>query len=243
MLKKGNFESDGLDKSSVEELAELLFEIGHSQNKKTQWAEAIYWLERAHNIFLSQSQDMLSGDAGELRIAILHDMARALLYHDTDDSHTRARNIVRELGIDCGDRLVILILKLDILATDASHSTQDYCDILHKIVRLVQLTEANVKTVLYYMHKLRSRSPLMAHRVLFTFLSERLLGAEETKWIEKALIIIIWNCTNSTDFLNAMTSLSEVFDTLNDGAIQALSPYTTHAAQIVRPLKHLHSSF
>lgn len=243
MLKKGNLDSDSLEKSSIEELAELLFEIGHSQNKKTQWAEAIYWLERAHNILLSQSQDMLSGDAGELRIAILHDMARALLNLDTDDSYTRARNIVRELEIDCGDRLVILILKLDILATDASHSAQDEYDILHKIVRSVQLTDANVKTVLYYMHKLRSRSPLMAHRVLFTFLSERLLGAEETKWIEKALITIIWNCTNSTDCLDVMTSLSEVFDTLTNGAVQALSPHTTHAAQIVSPLEHLQSSF
>ena len=239
MLNKVNLDSNNLEPSSAEELADLFFEIGHSQNQEMQWAEAVHWLERAHNILLSQSQDLLIGDAEELRIIIMHDMARALLKLETDESQNRALAIVGELEIDGGDRLLILLLKLDIFATDVSHSA----DILHKIVRSVHLTDANVKTVLCCVHKLRSRSPLMAHRVLFTFLSERLLGAEDNKWIEKALITIIWNCTNSTDFLDVLTSLSKVFDTLANGAVQALSPHTTHAAQIVCATEHVRTSY
>lgn len=239
MLNKMNFDTNNLEPSSAEELADLFFEIGGSQSKKTQWAEAVHWLERAHNILSGQSQDLLSSDAGELRIIIMHSMARALLNLEDDGSKDKAWNIVRELELDCGDRLVVLLLKLDIFATDASHSAQDYCDILHKIVRTVHLTDTNVKTILHHVHKLRSRSPLMAHHVLVTFLYERLLGAEEMKWIEKALITIIWNCTNSTDFLDVLTVLSEVFDALANGAAKALSPHATHAAQIVRATEHL----
>lgn len=239
MLNKVNHEIDKLEPSSAEELADLFFEIGVCESKKTQWAEAIHWLEKAHNILLGQSQDLLSGDAGELRISIMHSMARALLNLETDGSQEKAWNIVREMELDCGDRLVVLLLKLDIFADNAFHSAQDYCDILHKIVRTVHPTDTNVKTILHHVHRFRSRSPLMAHRVLVTLLSERLLGAEETRWIEKVFITIIWNCINSTDFLDVLTSLSEVFDALANSATKALSPNATHAAQTVRAIKHL----
>ncbi|KAF6237883.1 hypothetical protein HO173_004084 [Letharia columbiana] len=233
MLNKVNLDTNNLELSSAEELADLFFEIGGSQSKNNQWAEAVHWLERAHNILLNQSQDLLSSDAGELRISIMHSMARALLNLESDGSQDKAWNIVRELELDCGDRLVVLLLKLEVFATDASHSAQDYCDILHKIICTVYLTDMNVKTILHHVHKLSSRSPLMAHHVLVTLLSERLLGAEETKWIEKVLITIIWNCTNSTDILDVLTSLSEVFDALAHSAAKALSPHATHAAQIL----------
>ncbi len=236
MLNKVKFDTDSLGPSSAEELADLFFEIGRSQSEKTQWAEAVHWLERAHNILLSHSQDLLSSDAGELRISIMHDMARAFLNLESEGSQEKAWNILRELELDCGDRLVILLLKLDIFATNESYSAQDYCDILHRIVRLVHLTDINIKTILHHVHKLRPRSPLMAHRVLVTLLLERLLGAEVTTWIEKALITIIWNCTSSTDFLDVLTSLNEVFNALANGAAQVLSPHATHAAQIVRAM-------
>ena len=237
MLNKVNFNTESLEPSSAEELADLFFEISESHSKKTQWDEAVHWLERAHNILLGQSQDLLSGDAGELRISILHSMARALLNLDSDGSQGKVWNIIRELELDCGDRLVLLLLKLDVFAADASHSAQDYCDILHKIVRTIHLTDTNVRTILHHVHKLRSRSPLMAHYVLLTLLTERMIGAEETKWIEKTLITIIWNCTNSTNFLDVLTSLSEVLDAMANGTAKAMSPTATHAAQVVRATK------
>lgn len=234
-----NHGTNKLEPSSTEEFADLFFEIGVCESKKTHWTDAVHWLEQAHNLLLGQSQDLLSGDAGELRISIMHNMARALLNLESDGRQEKAWNIVREMELDCGDRLVVLLLKLDILLADASHSAQDYSDILHKIVRTVHLTDMNVKTILHHVHKFRPRSPLMAHRVLVTLLTERLLGAEETKWIEKVLITIIWNCMDSTGFVDVLTSLSEVFDALANGATKALSPNATHAAQIVCAIKRL----
>lgn len=234
-----NHGTDKLEPSSAEELADLFFEIGVCESKKTQWADAVNWLEKAHNILLGQSQELLSGDAGELRISIMHSMARALLNLKSDASQEKAWDIVRGMEFDCGDRLVVLLLKLDLFAADVSHSAQEYCDILHMIVRTVHLTDTNVKTILHHVHKFRPRSPLMAHRVLVTLFTERLLGAAETKWIEKVLITIIWNCMNLTDSLDVLTSLSDVCDALANGAAKVLSANATHAAQIVRAIKRL----
>lgn len=234
-----NHETDKLEPSSAEEFADLFFEIGVYESKKTHWTDAVHWLEQAHDLLLGQSQDLLSGDAGELRISIMHNMARAFLNLESDGSQEKAWNVVREMELDCGDRLVVLLLKLDILMADASHSVQDYCDILHKVVRTVHLTDTNVKTILHHVHRFRPRSPLMAHRVLVALLTERLLGAEETKWVEKVLVTIIWNCMDSTDSVNVLASLSEVFDALASGATKVLSPNATHAAHIVCATKRL----
>ena len=238
MLNKENLDGKYLEASSAEELADLLFEIGRSRSKKMQWAEAVHWLERARDMFLSHTHN-LSNDAGELRISIMHDMVRALLNLEDENSQEKAWNIVRELELDCGHRLAFLLLKLDIFASKSSHSAQNYCDILQKIVHLVHLTDMNIGTILHHVHKLRSWSPLMAHHVLVSLLSERLLDGEETKWIDKALVTLIWNCTNSTEFLDVLSLLTDVFDTVANGAAQALSPDATHAAQIVRVIQYL----
>ena len=241
MLNKVDIDTISLDPISVEGLADIFFEIGRSQSKKSKWTEAVHWLERAHHMLPGHIEDLLNSDAGELRISIMHDLSKALLNLGSQSSQEKASSIAHELELYFGDRLVILLLKLDILAIDASYSAQNYCDILQKIVRLVHLNDANVKTILHHVHKLRSRSPLMAHHVLVKLLLERLLGAKETKWIEIALVTIIWNCSNITDFMDVMASLSEVFNALANGATQALSPRATHAAQIVRATHHLHT--
>ena len=237
MLNKVNLDSGSLETSSAEEFADLFFEIGHGQNKNMQWTEAVYWLRRAYDVLRSKSQDLLSDDSGELRVRVMHDMARALLKLETDGSQKEAWKIVRELEIDSGDRLVVLLLRLDVLATDISHSVQDYCETIHKIIHTtIHLTDTSIRTIFHHIHKLISQNPLMAHSTLLALLKERLLGTEETKWIEKALITIIWNCTSSTDFLDDLASLSDVFDAfgaLANGPTPALGPHATTAAQIV----------
>lgn len=234
MLAKIQVDAKELDPSSAEELADTLFEIGNSQVAESKWSDAIPWLEKAHDILAGQSLEVLSSDAGELQISIMHSMARALVNQRDHGSRTKAWNIIRELEIECGDRLAVLLLKLEGLALDGDASVHDYCDVLQRIVRTVHLTDTNVKTIIHHVHELRSRSPPMAHTVLKTLLMERLLGAEEQKWVEKVLVTIIWNSTTSAGFLNTLNPLAELFDILEATPTSILSPSATHAAQIVR---------
>lgn len=234
MLARIKVDAQELEPSSAEELADTLFEIGNSQVAEMKWSNAMPWLEKAHDILAGQSLEVLSSNAGELQISVMHSMARALINQQDQDSRTKAWNVIRDLEIECGDRLAVLLLKLEGLAFDGDASVQDYCDVLQRIVRTVHLTDTNVKTIIHHAHELRSRSPPMAHTVLKTLLMERLLGAEEEKWVEKVLVTVVWNYTTSADFSNTSSPLTELFDTLKASSTSILSPPAAHAAQVVR---------
>lgn len=234
MLAKVRIESEALEIDSVEELADTLFEIGKSESQKLRWSEATYWLERAYDVISGNALGALNGDAEELQISIMHGMARAFINQEGEECRAKAWDLVHKLDIECGERLVVLLLKLDLLATEPAHPPQDHCDVLQRIIRTVHLTDTNINTILHHVHKLRARSPSMAHTILVTLLSERLMDAEQSLWLEKALVTIIWNGTTSTGTFNVLSSLGELLDTLTSGSFHSLSPSSTHAAQTVR---------
>jgi len=211
-----------------------LFEVGKSQSRNARWPEAIYWLEKSHDVISGQQTWELSSDAKELQIGIWHELARAFLNQGGEESQVKVWDIIHRLDVECGGRLVVLLLKLDAFAGGPAYAAQDYYDVLSKIVHTVHLTDTNIKTILHHVHKLRARSPLMAQTVLVTLISQRLLGAEKPNWLEKAFVTMIWNCTTTTDFADVLSSLAGVLDTLASNSGQALSPSATHAAQIVR---------
>lgn len=223
-----------LDPALAEELSDLLFEIGKDRVKKALWSDAILWLEKAHDTLACQSLEALSSDAGELRVSIMVRMARALINVEDGDTKARAWNVFRELDIECGDRLAVLLLKLELYAADSSSSAEEYRDVLQKIVRTTHLTDLNFKTVLHHVHRLRLWTPTMAHTVLACLLSERLLGADQSAWLEKTFVTVIWNCTTSAEFPDANSSLLHVFDVTAAASCVTLSNSATHAAQIVR---------
>ncbi len=222
-----------LDPSPAERLADLFFEIGSDQAKKSQDSEALRWLEKAHDVLTPQSLEQLSIDAGDLLLSIMHGMIKALMKMGGEGNNIRAWNIVGELEVMFGDRLAVLLLKLELYDTDPTSPPHEYCDVLHKIVRSVHLTDSNVKTILHQVHKLRLRNARLAHALLSTLITERLLGAEETVWLEKALVTVIWNCTTSTDLIDALELLNSVIDTVADNSSRPMSPSATHAAHIV----------
>ena len=217
----------------AEILADLFFEIGKDESNKRHVAEAMKWLTKAHDIMISQDLDTLSGDASELQVAIMHAMVKALMADVTEENIRRAWNIIQELDIAHRDRLAVLLLKLDLYGLDQAFPPQEYGDVLQKIVRTVHLTDTNVRTTLHHVHKLRARSPRIAHNILVSLASERLIGAEESAWLEKTIITITWNCTASTDLPDAHGLLKNVFDTSFADAGKAMSQSATHAAQVV----------
>ena len=233
MLTKLDTGSTELDPSAAEQLADLLFEIGSHQAEKCVHTSAVWWLEKAHDLLATQSQEQLSSDAGDLEFSIKHRMVKALMNVGGEESNKRAGNIVSDLEIESGDRLAVLLLKLDLFDSDPTFSPQEYCDVLQRIIRLVHLTDSNVKTVLYHVHKLRLRESRLAHTLLSMLITDRLLGADDAAWLEKALITVVWNCTTSADLNDALELLSTVIDTVAVDQLRPLSPSTTHAAHIV----------
>ena len=234
MVPKVCLDSAKVDPSTAEIIADLYYEIGKDQISRSRPAEATKWLTKAHEVLSGQDIENLSSDASELQVSVMHSMVKALTSLEGQEHTAQAWNILAELELGHGDRLAVLLLRLDLYSLDPVYPTRDYCDVLQKIVRSVHLTDSNVKTALHHIHKLRTRNARMAHMVLVTLAIERLVGVEEYQWLEKTLITIVWNCATSAELTDALDLLSDFLDTLHSNVGRAMSPSATHAAQIVR---------
>jgi hypothetical protein len=76
--------TDALTPRSAETLADLLYEIGKDSLKKNNHEAAICWLERAYDTLGEQNMELLSPEAGELRLSAMHSisMRSAVLAED-----------------------------------------------------------------------------------------------------------------------------------------------------------------
>ena len=233
MLSKLDANSNDREPPTAERLADLFFEIGKDQADKSHPAEALKWLVKAYNAISTRDEDELSSDAPELIFRIMHTMVRAHIKLKQEDDIIRAWNLVQDMHNKYGNKLAVLLLKLDLYALDPIFPPQEYTDVLLNIVQTVHLTETNIKTALHHIHKLRVRNSRMAHTVLVSLLMERLLGAENSGWLEKTLITIVWNFTTSSDLADEFDRLRDVLDGLHAEIGKAIGPSATHAAQVV----------
>ncbi|CAO1604557.1 hypothetical protein XANCAGTX0491_008108 [Xanthoria calcicola] len=216
----------------AEQLADTLFEIGRDQMTKGCYESALQWLDRAHDILASQNPEDLSIEASEVRSCVMHTTIRVLLKARDEDSISRAWNICHEIEGETKNKVILWLLKLELLAVDQS-AAQDYYEVLDGVVRHIHLSDANLATILHHVHELRRRNARLAHAVLVVLLSERVLVMDEMAWVERTLITIVWNCTTSPE-LGAMTdALDELLGIVVAKTDSALSTAATHAAQIL----------
>ncbi|MCJ1250157.1 hypothetical protein MMC30_007383 [Trapelia coarctata] len=232
-LAKFDDSTNTLNPVLTENLADLLLEIGSDCSSKVSYEAAAKWLERAYDALMSRDLDELSSDAGDLQTAIMHALARALMKIPGDEARTKAWNIANDLDSGASDRLAVLILKLDLFDTEAGADSQEYCNILFRIIRMIHVTETTFKTVLHYIHKLRSQSHNLAHTVLDEFLLKRLIGIEKPEWLDKILVTIVWNITTSANVAAETALLKQTLDSLSARSSHPTGPSATHAAQIL----------
>jgi hypothetical protein len=57
--------------STAENLADLFYEIGKGMMKKHIYEPAVRWLERAYDVLGEQDIELLSSEAGELRLSVM----------------------------------------------------------------------------------------------------------------------------------------------------------------------------
>ena len=239
MLVQAKLNVANLTPATAEQFADTFYEIGKSESQRMHWAEASEWLEKAEEWIEGSFLDKLNNDTEELRLGIMHARARALIALSDGDSREKAGALVKNMDSEYGDRLIVLLLKLDLLVADPEMSPQDYCDVLHRIIRTIHLTDTNLMVILHHVRELRIRSPQLAHNILAFLLEERLLGAGQHSWTEKILVITVWNCTSADQFPNVLGSLQILFDTILVHTKQPVHSKATHAAQTVSPPLHL----
>ena len=235
MFNKSTSSCQLFDPNTAESLADTLYEIGKDLLLKKQYEMASKWLERALEALTGQELDRLSMDASELRMSILESNIRALLGRQTPETADKARNLVELLESEVGDKLIVLLLKLELLSstTNETFDSNSYADVLRRMTRSTVLSADNFKLIMYHIRKLSDKSPSLAYRALDELLSLRILPEDKEEWVEKVLITRLYMTVSQRDSIDAWVSLEELFSFIVANMRQPISSAATLAAHTV----------
>lgn len=226
------------DPHTAESLADVLYEMGKDLLGRKEYRLASKWLERAYDALNQQELDKLSIDASELRVSIVQSLIKALLGSEGPEALERARSLVTLLEDELGDKLIVLLLKLELLCapTPEPFDSSSYSDVLHRMTRTMFLNEGNFRLIMFHIRKLNDKSPSLACKALDEILTLRLLHAEELKdsWIGKTLVTRLYFTVNERDSPDALQLLHDLFEVIMTNITRPLTSDAALAAHTVR---------
>ena len=222
------------DPVDAERFTDLLYEMGHDLLGRKRYEEAAKWLERAHHILTEQNVERLSADAEDLKLSVASSLVKALLGLQKEDARTKASDLIDLLQTEVGDKLVVLLLRLELLSGNHEFDPTDYHDYLRRMISTVHLTDSNTKTILHHIYKLKSESSELACKALDQVFV-RLLDTDMETWIEKVFITRVWTSTSLLNSADAVSSLREFLELANTDRAKplTLSAPATHAAHLL----------
>lgn len=205
-----------LTRDFAEKLADVLYEIGKSLYGKGDCAIAVKWLDRANGIINGQELEQLSREGIELRLAVLQSLVTAYLGTRTEEGLVKARNVVDFLEGEMGNKLVVSLLKLELLQHTPAEvfDGESYAEVLRHIIRNFNFSESEFKLIMHHIRKLHDKSPGTGGGILNDFITV-LRGLEKSQWMEKAVITRIWMITNQRDLAGIITTVQGVLGHLN----------------------------
>jgi hypothetical protein len=235
MYKNSRSSKRVFDPHTAESLADVLYEMGKDLLESQQYPMAVKWLERAYEVLESQELDRLSMDASELRISIIQSSVKALLGLQDDPSLGKARNLVDLLESEIGDKLIVLLLRLELLSasTMETFDSSSYGDVLQRMTRIMSLSDANFKLIMFHIRKLNDKSPSLACKALEDLMKLRILKMNREDWVEKALVTRLWISLGQRDSPEALSSLDDFFSMIATNVNQPVSAAATLAAHTV----------
>jgi hypothetical protein len=234
MYGKASLSERCLDPDTAESLADLLFEMGRELLGKKQFHLSVKWLDRAFAVLSSQELDKLSTDASELRTSIIQCSVKALLGVGKPDAMEQAHNLVGLLENEVGDKLIVLLLRLELLSVSGEvFDSVMYSTVLQRIIRTVVLTQANFKLIMHHIRKLNDKSPSLACNTLDQMLQSRVIQAENEEWLEAVLINRLWMATSQRDGTDVLSSVQRFLEMISSNIERPVSSSATFAAQMV----------
>ncbi|KAH8687536.1 meiosis protein SPO22/ZIP4 like-domain-containing protein [Tricladium varicosporioides] len=201
-----------LDQNTAEHLADVLYEMGKELLLSHQYSLAAKWLDRAHNTLVERGIDNLSMDASELRISIIQSYVTAQLRAKEEGDLEKAQNLIDTLYNEFGDKLVVLLLKLDLLTARGNFDHSAYFEIIHQIIRTVILSDDNFKLILFHIRKLNELRPDMACQAL-DGLFKRTIQEGKQHFIERVIITRLWMTTSQETDQESIVALEKLLST------------------------------
>ncbi|GME49032.1 Tetratricopeptide-like helical protein [Neofusicoccum parvum] len=199
MFLKSELESSRLAPDIADMLTDTLFEIGKDLFDKRQYEDAVKWLDRAFTAIEQRNLEELDHDAVELRLATLNFLVRAYLRVGDPDSKQKARKIVNLLELEHDHKIVVQLLKLDVLSADSELDIEQYYAVVVRMIGLMVFTDSAFKTIMHHVHKIKSKNIELAGKALDKLLHTRLFTHANKQWIEKVVVTQVWIYVDSDD--------------------------------------------
>jgi len=217
---------------TAEELTEVLYDIGKSEYEKKQLESAIRWLERALDILGDQKGNTgKSVSVLDTKCSVISVLIKTLMEQHTLDAIKKAQSIMALLETEFGDRMLVSLLKLELLTAEKNPEPGLYRSVLLRLFRSTQLTKQNFKTLLHHVHRLRHLDLTEACQALDDFLTIRLFEQENEEYTERAIVMRIWITTSLSDCSMAIASLKDFLDLVSRYLRGPISTTATHASQ------------
>ncbi|KAI9644262.1 Transcription factor [Ciborinia camelliae] len=233
MFNKSMSSKQLFDHSTTESLSDTLYEMGKALLEKKQHTLAAKWLGRAYDVLSGDELDKLSADATELRISIIEKLIKALLETKTIESIQRARDLVDLLENELGDKLIVLLLKMELL-TEIPNETFDgptYSAILNKMTRILVMNPRNLRLFMFHVRKLHDKAPSLACMVMDEMIRLRVKElAAMMEWLEKALLTRIWMTVSGRDTEGLFTAIEGFLSMIADNVQESIGVEATMAA-------------
>lgn len=235
MYKNCRSSNRAFDSSTAESLADVLYEMGKDLTASQQYELSVKWLERAYDVLTTQELDRLSMDASELRISVIQSLVKALLQIKEDGALEKARSFVELLQNELGDKLIVLLLRLELLNANTADSFDgvSYSDVLHRMIRVVILSDSNFKLLMFHIRKLNSNSPSLACRALDELLRLRITKEGLEELLERVIVTRLWMTTSQGDAPDAPELLGTLLSAALDSFNQPIGSSATLAAHMV----------
>ncbi|OTA88788.1 hypothetical protein M434DRAFT_23602 [Hypoxylon sp. CO27-5] len=204
------------DPVSAENLADSCFEIGKDLTAKKNFSLAPKWLERAYESINTQNLEQLSREAIELRLTISQALVRAYLNTNTADGFQKAEDHVRYIESGFGDKLVVLLLRLELLLSSPAEvfDSNAYASVLRRMISSLDISDSSFNLMIHHIRKLDDKSPSLGSSVLDEFIVSRVLPTQHDPWVERAVVLRTQMATTHRETLETIQALSTIFDRL-----------------------------
>ncbi|KMU92208.1 hypothetical protein CIHG_10010 [Coccidioides immitis H538.4] len=197
MLSKLPHQALQQDAVLVEQLSSLLFEVGKFLVEKKEYHEADKWLQRALEALSQRQLDMLSPDASDMRLCIIHGLVRANNALHTADSRIKVTRLLSILENEYGHRPEVMLLHLDVIQTQKDPDCKQYYDRLCAFLKTASASELNFKLIVHHIHQLRNCNSDLATDTLELLILERLAPYGNETFLERGFVTYVWMKTAS----------------------------------------------
>jgi hypothetical protein len=226
-----------LDLSSVEKLADTLFEIGKDLAAKNNYTLAVKWLERSFEWINSLEMGQLSRDAVELRLAISQALIQVYLDLNTPDSFEKANNHIAYIESEVGDKFVVLLFRteLQLRSPPETFDAHAYSNVIRRMMRVIDLSESTYRLLMNHIRQLGSRNMPAACLLMDEFLTGPILGSQHEEWIEHAIMNRLFMGLED-DPTKTIENSKKALDQIASQVDKSLSAHTAAGIHTVCPL-------